>query len=67
MSFTRTPDGVLISLTTEQYVDLMMALGAAAANPNMVWVSLRAANAINEGNPDWRPYFLPSDKQAGLR
>lgn len=56
--YTRTGDGVLISLTTEQYVALMMALGAAAANPRMTELALRVANAINEGNPQWKPYIV---------
>lgn len=65
--FTRTPDGVLISLSNEQYTELMMALGAAAANPNMVWVSLRVANAINDGNPNWTPYIVGPDNRAGWK
>jgi hypothetical protein len=55
----RTPEGVTITLTNEQYEVLILALGFAAdgAKDSRLFAAfIRLANAVNEGNPNWVPY-----------
>lgn len=71
MSYKREGDRVTIEISVEQYLSLMLVLGSAtgalqrragwlgAVDPRAV---LRLANAINEGNPNHRPYEVKASE-----
>ncbi|HEY1865919.1 MAG TPA: hypothetical protein VGG55_02520 [Candidatus Acidoferrales bacterium] len=62
MSWKREGDVVTLTLTPNQYANVLVALGIAARKASRdydrgsfhAW--LRLANAVNEGNPDWTPH-----------
>ena len=68
MPMTREGDSVHITITADQYQDLVLALGMAsdlafATEPNVrlpltLQTLVSLSNAINEGNPQWRPYEM---------
>jgi hypothetical protein len=63
--YTENGDKVVITLSHSDYNGLLLALGyavGAAVKINERHVAqsfLRLANTINDGNPDWEPYFVP--------
>ena len=63
---TETGTEVVITLTEDQFGQLLVALGIAAGSqiaasrPLFFWL-IRLANALNEGNPQWRPYEIPEE------
>lgn len=63
----RTPEGVTIELTSDQFDSLLLQLGYAAGAATLrgepLHRFLRLVNAINEGNPDWTPYEVADDAQ----
>jgi hypothetical protein len=60
MGYSREGDVVTVRMTVETFNGLLMCLGTAAAS-ELCDLSLRTANAINDGNPDWRPYAVPEE------
>jgi hypothetical protein len=68
MGYSREGDVVTVRMTADQYSSVIMALGIAAGQaskdsddrgPFHFW--LRLANAISDGNPEWRPYAVPEE------
>ena len=66
----KAPD-VTLTITAEEFDTLLFALGVAtgaASNirtPALVHGFLRLLNKINKGNPNFRPYSVPSDDNGG--
>ena len=67
MSYQKTEAGVVITLTDEQYDELLLMLGYATGamsndDPNgwPLYRALRFVNEINDGNPNWMPYEVKS-------
>jgi hypothetical protein len=64
MPYTRDGDTITLTLTPDQHGQLIMALGLATGSLLRDGCDLHPwfvlANAINEGNPAWRPYVLSS-------
>lgn len=61
MSYRRDGDMIVIELTDDQHKLLIYALGIAAgantARPIFAQIT-DLADAVNEGNPNWRPYNM---------
>jgi hypothetical protein len=71
--YTESSDGkVLLTLSHGDYSELLTALGyamGAAIKGNEQAMSrefLRLANTINDGNPDWEPYYVPDEETGEL-
>lgn len=68
MPYARYGDVVTLTLTRDQFDGLVLALGMATGvasrdgHPTESWLAL--ANAVNEGNPNWRPYLLSAPDAA---
>jgi hypothetical protein len=64
----RTPEGVTVELTEDQYELLVQALGyaagaaAAANNGSMFRQYLRLANVVNDGNRAWVAYAIEDEE-----
>jgi len=71
--YTETSDGkVLLTLSHGDYSELLLALGYALGSAvkinekPMAKSFLRLANTINDGNPDWQPYYVPDEETGEL-
>jgi hypothetical protein len=69
VSWKREGDVITLTLTPDQYANVVMALGIAAGRvlgedgdrQRRFNEWLRLTNAVNEGNPDWTPYEVPAE------
>ena len=71
--YTESSDGkVLLTLDHSEYNTLLLALGYALGSAvkinekPMAESFLRLANTINDGNPDWQPYYVPDEETGEL-
>jgi hypothetical protein len=63
MSYRRDGDQVTITITHAQFQQLMLLMGWRAGEirepgPITLKEAITLANAINEGNPNWKPYAV---------
>jgi hypothetical protein len=67
MSYSESGDRVRIELSREQFYRLLLALASSTGEARLRGDTvrfrrlLRLANAVNEGNPAWKPYEIPGD------
>ncbi len=64
--YTEDNGNVVITISHGDYTLLLLALGYALGAamktndlPSFAQSFLRLSNTINDGNPDWEPYFVP--------
>lgn len=54
---------VVLTMTPDDYIELLLRLGAANASPGFTLDdSLALINRLNEGNPKFKPYKLLKEK-----
>ncbi len=65
---------VVLTITHNEYTTLLLALGYALGAaikggdpPALAQSFLRLANTINDGNPDWEPYYVPDPDTGELQ
>lgn len=66
--FRRENGRVYLDLSEDDFDALLLTLGyaaGAARDERDMRLSLRVANAVNEGNPQWTPYALDDDQPHG--
>lgn len=65
LGWKRTEDGnITVTVTPNDYGNLLFALGLAAGSApelTMRWRIIRLLNHVNEGNPNYKPYDVPTD------
>jgi hypothetical protein len=60
-----------LTLTREEFEAWLMLMGLAAGTATsesmsaLSYTALRLANKMNEGNPNWRPYWVPEEAGHG--
>lgn len=69
--FTKTDNGVCIEMSEDDFSLLLLTIGFAAGaqhqrnDKRSFNRSLKLANTINEGNPNWKPYEIEAEVTNG--